>query len=410
MQNYQSYFEQAALIVRHLRGQLTEQEKVYLDKWLEEDPSHKALFETLTEAHFIGRELETFRVEDKETDWEKIVAATGHYRPARVSYIHNRWLRFAAVLVIFLGVAAGLYVFKNNWEKQQVNRVAEAEIVPGKNKAVLILQDGSRIVLDDAREGEIARQSGTVITKTCNGQLLYGQAGTTAKTGPEVQYNTLKTPRGGQYRLVLPDGSKVWLNAASSLKYPAKFQPGSRRVELNGEAYFEIARVSEGKNGKRIPFYVISGEHTVEVLGTHFNISSYSDEKAVTTTLLEGKVKVTNAGNLPNSGKMEVLLKPGEQSVMSLRETKQISVQTVDTGETVAWKNGQFQFRDADLPTIMRQISRWYDVEVEFQGKVPDTKFRGKISRDVPISQLFEILKTSGVDFKTEGRKIIIKS
>jgi len=414
MENYQEYFKQAEFVVKYLTKRLTKQEMVELEVWLSENEQNRTLFKKLTEEYVIGRKLEEFRLPTKDEDWKRIVSETGFVRKRKFSYIYERWFKYAAAVFFICSLAAVLYQYKQVnspiGKKQQA-----AVIVPGGNKAVLILEDGKHIVLDDASKGEIARQSNMVITKTGDGQLIYDTSGKTAHgQNKRVQYNILTTPRGGQYSIVLPDGSKVWLNAASSLRYPTKFDENSRLVELNGEAYFEIAPLRYAKKGKRVPFRVISGDHIVEVLGTHFNVSSYSDEKIITTTLLEGKVKVIRSqkvGPLPK--RMEVMLKPGEQSVISLREVqaaKGISVRPANTEETVAWKNGQFQFKDADLPTIMRQIARWYDVDVEFQGKIPEEKFRGKISRGVPISQLFQILQTSGVDFKTEGRKIIIKS
>jgi ferric-dicitrate binding protein FerR (iron transport regulator) len=196
--------------------------------------------------------------------------------------------------------------------------------------------------------------------------------------------------------LVLPDGTKVWLNAASSLKYPAAFAGNERRVELNGEAYFEVSKDPSK------PFFVKTASQTVAVLGTHFNINSYTDESATKTTLLEGSVKVTG-----NNGQ-SVKIKPGEQAI---NYANAISIkENVDTDEAIAWKNGKFMFKNTDLQTIMRQLSRWYDVDVEYQGKIEQKHYMGRISRNVPVSQIFEILKTSGLNFTINGRKIIVKS
>ncbi len=417
MENYQEYFRQSGLIIKYLKGQLTDPEKEQLESWLNENEQNRTLFTKLTEEHFIGHELEVFRLLEKDTDWEKILSEIKDQEKIQVSYIGYRWMRYAAAVILMVGVGVGIYSYKHSFTNKPAE-VADVKIVPGGNKAVLVLEDGKRITLDDADQGEIARQANMIITKTGDGQLVYDVSASAipGKGGKMKQYNAVTTPRGGQYRIVLPDGSKVWLNAASSLRFPTKFDAHCRLVELKGEAYFEINPLKNrvaGK-GKRVPFRVVSGEHMVEVLGTHFNVSSYEDERMITTTLLEGKVRVVRAepGEPPRK-QVGVMLKPGEQSVMSLREPekiREISVRPVDTEETVAWKNGQFQFRDADLPTIMRQIARWYDVDVQFQGKLPDTKFRGKISRDVPVAELLKILQTSGVNFKTEGRKIIITS
>jgi ferric-dicitrate binding protein FerR (iron transport regulator) len=209
--------------------------------------------------------------------------------------------------------------------------------------------------------------------------------------------NTLTTPRGGQYEVMLPDGTKVWLNSASSLTYPVTFAGKERRVELTGEAYFEVAKNTSS------PFFVKTSGQTVKVLGTHFNINSYEDEKCVKTTLLEGSVVITSDGN-----KQAVNLKPGQQSVNKAASFDVINEADID--EAVAWKNGKFLFRNTDLQTVMRQLSRWYDVDVEYQGTIAERHYRGRISRNVPVSQVFEILKTSGINFIINGRTIIVKS
>lgn len=417
MKNFQEYFRQSGLIIKYLKGELTDPEKDQLESWLNENEQNRTLFNKLTEEHFIGHELEVFRLLEKDTDWEKVLSEINDQSKSQVSYIGYRWTRYAAAIILMIGIGAGIYSYKHSFGKKQAE-VAIAEIVPGGNKAVLVLEDGRKIALDEAGKGEIARQANMIISKTGDGQLVYDISASAAPAiaAKQKQYNAVTTPRGGQYRIVLPDGSKVWLNAASSLRYPTKFDDQCRLVELDGEAYFEINQLKTKVSGKekRIPFRVVSGEHVVEVLGTHFNVSSYEDERMITTTLLEGKVRVVRAEpGEPRKKQVAVMLNPGEQSVMSLREPekiREISVRPVDTEETVAWKNGQFQFRDADLHTIMRQIARWYDVDVQFQGNMPVTKFRGKISRDVPVSELLKILHTSGVNFKTEGRKIIITS
>jgi ferric-dicitrate binding protein FerR (iron transport regulator) len=197
--------------------------------------------------------------------------------------------------------------------------------------------------------------------------------------------------------LELPDGTKVWLNSSSSLTYPVIFKGKERGVELTGEAYFEVAKNAAS------PFFVKTSSQTIKVLGTHFNINSYQDEKSVKTTLLEGSVEVTGNGT-----RQITSLKPGQQAVNSAGNIKIISDADID--EAVAWKNGKFLFRNTDLQTVMRQLSRWYDVEVTYQGVVAAKHYRGRISRNVPVSQVFEILKTSGVNFIINGRTIIVKS
>jgi hypothetical protein len=275
------------------------------------------------------------------------------------------------------------------------------DLPPGRNKAILKLADGSEIVLDDSRKGEIAHQQNISINKTQNGQVIYQLDDTNTPTRQSnqtvIQYNTIQTPRGGQYEVVLPDGTRAWLNAASSLKYPVLFSGNERRVELNGEAYFEVAKDASK------PFFVKTASQTIQVLGTHFNVNSYTDEQSVKTTLLEGSVKI-NFNNL-NAG---IKLSPGEQAVNHAGNVA--IIHNADVDEALAWKNGKFLFRNTDLQTIMRQLSRWYDVDVEYEGKTIIRHYKGRISRNVPVSQVFEILKTSGLNFIIDGRKIIVKS
>jgi ferric-dicitrate binding protein FerR (iron transport regulator) len=213
--------------------------------------------------------------------------------------------------------------------------------------------------------------------------------------GSLISYNTLSTPRGGQYQLVLPDGSKVWLNASSSIHFPTAFAGHERNVELTGEAYFEIAK------NKQKPFHVNVNGMQVEVLGTHFNVNAYGDEGAIKTSLLEGSVKI-------KKGNISGLLKPGQQGVLKKNSTD-LEIKNADMNEAIAWKNGLFEFDGADIKSIMREIGRWYDVDVVYAGKVPDRRFEGKISRDAQLSDVLKILALSNVKFSVEGKKIIVQ-
>ena len=419
MEDFGGYFRQGALIVKYLKGELDDREKEELDQWIARSDHNRTLFEKLTQEENLNLELERFIPTGKEQAWERIMAETSSNPAKNKTYIGIRWIRYAAAALVL--IVSGLLVYRISHKPETFTPIARqnTDFVPGTNKAVLTLADASQINLDDANNGEIAKQAGMVITKTADGQLVYNASKAAILTAEDADadpvYNTINTPRGGKFRIILPDGSKVWLNAASSLKYPAKFHSTERKVELSGEAYFEIARCMNGK--KVVPFRVLSAGQIVEVLGTHFNINSYSDEAIVKTTLLEGSVKVINtrsgkeSNKKPGIGDSMLILKPGEQSQLAPGTRPKLNViARADVEEAVAWKNGQFQFRDTDLQTIMRQISRWYDVEVDFQGKIPDAKYRGKISRDVPLSQIFQILQSSGVNFKIDGRKITVKS
>jgi len=268
----------------------------------------------------------------------------------------------------------------------------QAVIKPGGNHAVLTMADGSTIVLDTAQNGNIVGGYSQIKKQ---GALLVYDGSKASKQGSLVTYNTLSTPRGGQYQLVLPDGSKVWLNASSSIHFPTTFVGNERNVELTGEAYFEITK------NKEKPFHVNVNGMQVEVLGTHFDINAYSDEDAIKTTLLEGSVKI-------KSGWRSTLLEPGQQGLLEKNDNN-VKIKKVDVNEVMAWKNGLFQFEGTDIKTIMREISRWYDVEIEYAGKVPERRFEGKISRDAQLSDVLKILQLSNVKFSVQGKKIIVQ-
>jgi len=299
-------------------------------------------------------------------------------------------IRAAAILVF---VSATIILLYSRYTRKQIeNKTAVTyDVAPGGNKAILTLSNGSKVMLNDSKNGLLATQAGALILKK---DSLLSYKSIAGKTDA-VTYNTINTPNGGQYQLVLADGTRVWLNAASSLKFPTEFNGNNRTVELTGEAYFEVAK------DKHKPFNVKTANQTVQVLGTHFNVNSYSDEAVVKTTLLEGSVKVYSAT-------ASVLINPGQQALLS---NNQLLVnKDPDVNEVIAWKNGMFQFNEADIQTIMRQIARWYDIDVEFKGKIPDYTYHGKISRNSNVSQVLKILELSGIDFTIEGRKIIVKT
>ncbi|WP_438940080.1 FecR family protein, partial [Chitinophaga hostae] len=241
----------------------------------------------------------------------------------------------------------------------------------------------------------LARQGNVNILKLDSGRLAYSAAA--SKTVDAPTFNILTTPRGGQFRVILPDGSRVWLNAASSIRFPTTFIGKERRVELSGEAYFEV------EEDNNMPFIVgLNGEGQVLVLGTHFNINAYNDEGLQKTTLLEGAVLVTAGGH-------RQMLRPGEQAqVQPANASAGITVRQTDVEEVLAWKNGYFQFNQADLRAVMRQLARWYDVEISYEGSVPESKFWGDISREANITDVLKVLEKSGVHFRLEGKKIIV--
>ena len=266
------------------------------------------------------------------------------------------------------------------------------DVVPGGNKAILILGDGSSVVLDAVSNGTIATEKNIQIRKLKDGQIDYSLSG----KQDAVTYNTLSTPRGGQYSITLSDGTKVWLNSSSSLRFPTSFTTNQREVELTGEGYFEVA-----KNPSK-PFKVHVNEMEVQVLGTHFNIMAYQDEAMSKTTLLEGSVRI-------NKNTATALLKPGQQ-IKIRRGENTGSIEEANIEEAIAWKNGMFYFNGATIEVIMRQLQRWYDIDVVYEGAVSE-HFNGAISKNVGIVKVFEMLELTGaVHFRIQGKKIHVRT
>ncbi|MBN9380905.1 MAG: FecR domain-containing protein [Chitinophagaceae bacterium] len=309
----------------------------------------------------------------------------------------------AAVLLLIAGGAALRYMNKKKPPVATLPVAVKNDIAPGGNKAVLTLGNGSVVVLDSASSGLLAEQGGATVTKTGDGRLVYQKAVSDGTgVGGEPAYNTLSTPKGGQYRLQLPDGTKVWLNSASSIHYPVAFTGNRRQVDITGEAYFEVAQILSSDGRKKMPFVVRTDRHTeVEVLGTHFNIMAYTDESAVRTTLAEGSVKVTNLHH-------QVLLTPGQQAVLEA-SLSPIKVKEVDADKETAWISGFFQFDHTDLPTLMRQLQRWYDVEPVYPVKDNGRKFGGRISRSLPLLEMLRLLESNDIHFKIDGKKLIVQ-
>jgi transmembrane sensor len=308
------------------------------------------------------------------------------------------WWKWAAAAVVLLAIAGAGYFYFSRPAPQATLAATPATkqpapIKPGTQKAILTLADGSTVVLDSTLNGTFAKQGNMQVTRQ-NGQLHYTAVNDNAAQ-PAAVYNTVATPRGGQYQLILGDGTKVWLNAASSMRFPAGFTGATRDVEVTGEAYFEVAKDAVH------PFRVFARGAVVRVLGTHFNINAYDDESDITTTLLEGSVKIYK-------NEVESILKPGDQA--QLDKSGHINLlHDVNVQEVVAWKDGFFQFDNAGIKTVMRQLSRWYDVDVEYRGTIdPSMSFEGKMGRDLRLQQVLKILQKSEVHFAIEGRNIIV--
>jgi len=316
-----------------------------------------------------------------------------------------RWRWYAAVasvLIVFVsGILFWSYIRKGG-QKPAVAAVKKGKITndiqPGGNKAILTLANGSTVTLDNAQNGSLGTQDNMKIVKKANGLLAYEKEGKASGNGQPL-YNMISTPRGGQYQVVLPDGSKVWLNASSSLRFPTDFTRTERTVEISGEAYFEI--VKDASRPFRVSVLTSKGNQVVEVLGTSFDVMAYNEENMVQTTLVDGAVKVKN-GNSQN------VLEPGQQAQSAMDVQSMRIVQDADVAAAIAWKNGYFNFNKESLQTVMRQLARWYDVDVSYIDSQNEKVFWGGMQRDLPLSSVFKILEKSGVQFSIEGKRVIV--
>lgn len=388
------------LLENYRKGILTETERLLLSRMLVA-PENQPELEALIDKGFGDAELR--ELGDEETR-ELIYQQINLHREDRVIRMggvgKKWWLGAAAAVVILFG--AGIYLLNKPQKRVVVVQSQEErfknEVAPGGNKAILTLGNGSAIVLDTAKNGTIAQQGGIKVLKLADGQLVYA-----GKEGHDIVYNRVSTPRGGEYKLSLPDGTMIWLNSGSSIRYPTSFTGNERKVEVSGEAYFEVARdVARPFKVKIISAMGDGGE--VQVLGTHFNINSYDDEAGIRTTLLEGSVKVLAGGD-------GVLLEPGQQA--EVRVTKGGAgpirlIRDADAGDAVAWVKGIFKFKQVTIGPLMRAIARWYDVDVEYEGTV-NSHFILTIPRNLPVTDVFKILEQTGeVHFKIEGKKVTV--
>ena len=314
-------------------------------------------------------------------------------QPVRRVYFLRKW-GWAAAILLLIGAGIAFFASSGRRSGRQVTNVpksiARSATITRGNKAILTLSNGAQVVLDSAANGAIANQGNTSVVKTSNGEIRYHPNSHPA----EVVYNTMSTPKGGQYQLTLSDGSRVWLDAASSIRYPASFTGSDRVVEVTGEVYFEVAAYPHS------PFHVkINGSTEVEVLGTKFNVNAYDDEPGISTTLLEGLVKV-------RTQKKSELLRPGQQA--TIRQSDIIVNQHSDIEKVMAWKNGLFNFEDASLADVMRQLARWYDIRVRYEKEVPEIYFAGKMSRDLRLEDILDGLKGAHVHFRLEGDTLVV--
>jgi transmembrane sensor len=394
--NYEAY-QYAVLIIKHLKGELSAIEEIKLKAWINENPENALLLEKLQDEELIKSDLNFLATIKTRDAWQNIVMRTQNVSLTDKVYIFIRKWRYAAIILIILSATAILYKRSPPVLKLQAkvpgNIKYKNDVPPGTDKANLTLSDGSVIIMDGLTTGIVKKYAGLKITSN-HGIVSYHIIGNGSGFRAN-QYHTITIPAGCKYKITLPDGSMVWLNSASSLKFPVVFNKFERKVYLTGEAYFEVAK------NKLKPFKVFSNNTVVQVLGTHFNVHAYSDEGAVETTLLEGSVKVYRSG-------YSKMIVPGQQAYIG-RNSSKIKINTIDVNGSVAWKNDLFIFDKQDIESVMKQVARWYNVEVEYKDEMPQTHISGSISRKNNISQILNMLElTGGVHFSIDGRKITV--
>jgi len=315
----------------------------------------------------------------------------GNVTPYHRVHFLRKWIWAAASVVLLLGFGIYLWTMSNKNATFYTRRLKAADVPPGTNGAILTLADGSQVVLDSLGDGVIANQNGVKVVLK-NGGLSYAHG---EVASGEIVYNTMSTPKGRQFQVILPDGTKVWLNAASTIRYPTVFTGKERKVDVTGEVYFEVVK----KAG--LPFLVkINDATSIEVLGTSFNVNSYPNEEAIRTTLVEGSVRIT-------AYQQSQTIKPGQQAIVASSQQLNV-VDKADIGKTLAWKNGLFNFDNMRLPEVMKQLERWYDIEVVYENGVPDVGFFGELDRNVGLNAILDVLKESGIHYRIEGRKLIV--
>lgn len=393
--------ELIALFNRYRSNQCTAEEAERLLRYIQSGKGRQVIEDLIAKG--FGAEYDVLVSAEVKDSLERVYRRVQQHKRSTPNLVpvyrssFRRWASIAAAVLIVLSAGVVLYRYSNNHQSQSVQLASQYgdDVLPGGNRAVLTLADGRKIDLDDAAKGLLAEQANISITKTDDGEVAYK-----IKAGPYSNaitgYNTVTTPKGGQYQIRLPDGSRVWLNAASSLRYPMAFAAGERRVQLTGEGYFEVAR------NEQQPFIVESHGQSIRVLGTEFNIQAYEKEPAVATTLVSGSISIT-----PVATDRITVLKPGEQSILTGGSLK---VRNVSVGNFTAWKEGLIVLNNVDLATVIRQLERWYDVE--FTGAEPNfvsAPFFGEIPRDINLSGVLAALEIqTNIHFEIDGRRVLM--
>ncbi len=388
------------IIITYVTGGLDEAGIAELRRLLDQPGFQELLDEIMQE----DQEMRSLKQYDFPASYDRINAVLLSrlelYRKSaapirRVRFLSTAWVRYAAAIILLLAGGGYLFLKVNKSGNLPISAASSKpdNLKPGTNRAVLTLADGRQVNLDSSTVGLVASQGNVRVKKLANGQLAYEPNGSPVEAPKGLVYNTLTVPRGGIYQLELPDGSHVWLNSSSSLRYPTAFTGGDRAVELKGEGYFEVA------HDPARPFAVTTGGTKVKVLGTGFDIMGYTDESALKVTLVQGSVAVSSSGG-------RTLLRPGEQVAIRGAAT---TVQRADLPEVLAWKDGEFRFKGMDIEAIMRQVARWYDVEILYDGPKPVNRFGGVTPRKSEVRELLAVLEaTHKVHFKLEGNKITV--
>ncbi|MEJ2903464.1 FecR domain-containing protein [Pedobacter panaciterrae] len=387
-------YEFALLISRYLCNELSKEEEAHLMQILEKDEHKRKILEYYKQTAPAQERLDYMNSLDVDAAWNKVRQRHDGNLGKSSNY---SFLKYVAILAITVSAVALWLAYGTKDNKLVTSLAADKQILdvlPGGNVAVLVLSDGKRVSLDSGAVA-LREKDGTQVSGN-QGGLAYSND--IASEQEEVLYNTLIVPRGGTYNIQLPDGTNVWLNAMSELRFPVKFGTKERKVELIGEAYFEVAK------NKDVPFKVITAHQEIEVKGTHFNVNCYADENFVRTTLLEGSVKISD----PAAPARSWLLSPGEQAQTN-KKTGKTALEKVNMKEVFAWKNGYFFFNDEKLESIMAKIARWYDIEVVYKGQLEEQSFLGQIERSKKISSILNVLELSGnVHFKISGRRVVV--
>lgn len=383
------------IVDRYLSGEATPEERAILDEW------YRSFDDRFAE---VTADLDDSPEQLRDRMHLRLVEALNSEDVVPMSARRSTWIRAVAALLLLAGLGLGIRMIWFGVDTDAMppkNVRADVQpLTPGSDRAWLRLADGSVVYLDSTAPGLLASEAGMQLEKKADGSIVYVSGQEVTMPADTMVFNEISTPRGGQYQVILSDGTHVWLNAETTLRFPVVFRGEDRRVDLSGEAYFEVAR------DQRRPFRVMTEGSLVEVFGTHFNVNAYADEAAVRTTLLEGRVGVR-----PSTGGPDMplrMLSPGQQASVKIDGSVKVDDQA-DTEEAIAWKNGRFHFNSADIRAIMRQISRWYDAEVVFEGN-PELHFTGQITRRDEVSRVLQMMELTGeVRFRIEGRRIYVK-